>query len=335
MEKNELVSIIVPVYNVEKYVERCLQTLMQQTYENIEIIIVDDGSPDRSGAICDEYALKDPRIHVIHQMNQGISGARNTGLEAAKGEFLAFVDSDDWVSPEMVEVLLNLMKQYEANISVCGTEICSDKGHVAFHSDALDETCVYTRDEAMEELLDDQKIRNVLWNKLYSKNLFDGIRFPVGRVFEDIAITYRVIDRANRIVYSGSPLYCYFKSDNSIIRSDYSAKKLDKVVALKCRAEFYKAYYPELVDKASKTYIKSALNSLVGSYEKKKELNDHRETTRTEVLNWIKENPVQLSKKDQLACRMLEKGMDTYDAIITRACRVIGMFQNNSKRMGK
>lgn len=331
----ELVSVIVPVYNVEKYVERCIQTLLEQTYSNIEIIIIDDGSPDNSGLICDYYASRDERIKVIHQANQGLSGARNTGIEAAKGQYLSFVDSDDWVSTEMVGFLYNHLKQYDAQISVCGTEICSDKGHVAYHSDNLEEICVFTREEAMRELLDDHKIRNVSWNKLYKKELFNGVRFPVGMVFEDIATTYQLIDKAQRVVYSGRPLYCYYKSDQSIIRSSFSVKKFDKVTALKKRAEFYKTRYPKLADKASETYVKSALNSLVGSYEKKDDLSKYRQLVRTDLLNWLQENSaIKLSPKNQIAYWALRKGMRVFDAIITRACLVVGKFQNNTKRMG-
>ena len=332
--EKELVSVIVPVYNVEKYVERCLQTLIRQTYQNIEIIIVDDGSPDRSGAICDEMAQHDTRIRTIHQANQGLSGARNTGIEAANGEYLVFVDSDDWVSVEMVEVLYDLLQRTDAQIAACGTEICSDSGHMAYYSDDLEEIRVYTREEAMRELLDDRLIRNVTWNKLYRKELFDVVRFPVGMIFEDIATTYRTLDLTERVAYCGRPLYCYYKSEESIIRSPFSAKKFDKVTALKMRAEFYKSHYPELAGKASETYVKSALNSLVGSYGQN-ELNKYRQKVRTELLGWLKENPEgQMSSKDRIACWMLGKGMVAYDATITKVCFLIGKFQNNTKRMG-
>ena len=333
--EKELVSVIVPVYNVEKYVGRCLQTIMQQTYQNIEIIIVDDGSPDRSGLICEEIAQKDSRIRVIHQENQGLSGARNTGIEAANGAYLAFVDSDDWIRSEMIEVLYNLMQQTDAEIGACGTEICSDSGHVAYYSDNQEEVCVFTRNEAMQELLEDHRIRNVTWNKLYRKAVFEEVRFPRGMIFEDIATTYKVLDLAERVAYCGRPLYCYYKSEESIIRSNFSAKKFDKVIALKMRAEFYKSHYPEQAGKASETYVKSALNCLVGSYGQD-ELNEYRQAVRTELLDWLRENPTgQLPPKDRLACRLLERGIAAYDATITRACLLIGKFQNNTKRMGK
>lgn len=331
----ELISIIVPVYNVEKYVERCIKTLTQQTYKNIEIIIIDDGTPDNAGIICDELSKKDERIKVIHQKNQGLSGARNTGIEEARGKYLLFVDSDDWVHEDMVEVLYHLLVDNNAQIAACGTEIVGDKGHIAYFSDDLEEIKVFSTEEAMIELPLDERIRNVAWNKLYKKELFTDIRFPVGMIFEDIATTYRLIDKAEIIVYCGKPLYCYYKSESSILRSEFSSKWFDKVTACKMRAEYYQIHYPDFSKRVSLYYVRSVLNTLAFSSKKNKVLKLDREIIRQDVICWIENNSdLKLPFTFRVAYRVLKAGLSLYDLIISHVYLFIVNHKHNDKKMG-
>lgn len=200
MENTEtlpLISIIVPVYNVKNYLEKCLQSICGQTYKNLEIILIDDGSSDGSGELCDLFAQRDGRIKVIHQTNAGQSAARNRGLAVAQGEFLGFVDSDDWIEPDMYEFLYHLLKANGADISICSHY--RDKGGKSVAKYASGEQFVFTRDEAVRALAVDKHVRNYMVDKLFKRSLFAGIVFPVNRVFEDLAICYRVFYGAGRL----------------------------------------------------------------------------------------------------------------------------------------
>lgn len=201
MENTEtlpLISIIVPVYNVKDYLSKCLQSICGQTYKNLEIILIDDGSSDGSGELCDLFAQRDGRIKVIHQANAGQSAARNRGLAVAQGEFLGFVDSDDWIEPDMYEFLYCLLKENEADISICSH--CRDKDGRSVAKYASGKQFVFTRDEGIRALAVDKHIRNYVWDKLYKRCLFSDIAFPLNRIFEDIAISYQVFYKAENIV---------------------------------------------------------------------------------------------------------------------------------------
>ena len=315
--QNDIISIIVPVYNVERYVERCVSSLASQTYRNLEIILIDDGSPDNSGKICDELALRDSRIIVKHQENKGI-----------------FVDADDWVHEEYIRILYQQIVTYNAQISACGTEIRSDQGHIAYYFQDLQSIRVFHKDEAMRELLMDQMIRNVAWNKLYQKDLFDEIRFPEGRIFEDIATTYRLIDKTEIIVFTGVPLYYYYKSEESIIRSKYTKAKFDKLTAERERAEFFRNHYPSMFLTASGIYVKSTLNALVASAGIA-DLKNERLKVRLDLLLWLKnEKKLRLPLKDRMAIVLLKTSLSLYDATVCKVCHVIAKYQNNEQRMG-
>lgn len=177
-----LISIIVPVYNVKDYLEKCLQSICVQTYKNLEIILIDDGSSDGSGELCDLFAQRDGRIKVIHQTNAGQSAARNRGLAVAQGEFLGFVDSDDWIEPDMYEFLYHLLKENGADISICSHYRDKGKKSVAKYSSG--EQFVFTRDEGIRALVVDRRIRNYVWDKLYKRRLFSGITFPLNRILK-------------------------------------------------------------------------------------------------------------------------------------------------------
>ncbi len=214
----DLISIIVPFYNVEKYASKCIKSVINQTYKNIEIILIDDGSPDNCGKICDEYAKKDKRIKVIHKKNGGLSDARNTGLKIAKGKYIGFVDSDDYIANDMYEYLYKLIKDNNADISMCSV-------HEFFENDTIEikesneEEIVYSKEDAIKELLLDKKIRSHSWNKLYKKELFSNIEYPFGKKMEDIAVTYKLFLKSNKIVYGNQIKYFYLQRSNGIMLS--------------------------------------------------------------------------------------------------------------------
>lgn len=212
---NDLISIIVPVYNVEKYIEKCVNSIINQTYKNIEIILVDDGSKDRSGEICDELKLKDNRIKIIHKQNGGLSDARNAGMKIANGNYIGFVDSDDYIKEDMFETLYELCKKYNSDISIVSYyEIYHDKIIGVRDSKKLYEL---NKIDAMKEILIDRAIQSYAWNKLFKRELFEQIEFPTNKNFEDIATTLLLFERADKVVLLEDPKYYYVRRDDSIV----------------------------------------------------------------------------------------------------------------------
>ncbi|MBP1613151.1 MAG: putative glycosyltransferase [Bacteroidetes bacterium] len=203
-----LISIIIPVYNIEDYLRKCLISIIEQTYRNLEIIIINDGSTDNTPIICDEFATHDNRIKVIHQKNNGLSYSRNVGLDNAHGVYIGFVDGDDWIEKDMYETLYNLIIQYKADISICThfSEF-SDTTEIDSNNDGIIQEL--NRDEAIICLLQDTKIRNYLWEKLSKRELFNDIRFPTGKIFEDMAVQHKVFHNAQKVVLSSIPKYHY------------------------------------------------------------------------------------------------------------------------------
>lgn len=243
----KLVSVIVPVYKVEPYLESCFDSILCQSYKNFELIAVDDGSPDKCGEICDEYARKDSRIKVIHQRNGGLSAARNAAIDIAIGDYLTFVDSDDFVFPEYLERLVSLCDKYDADMSVCGYTRCafSDTPNtMAYKQEGEKEE--YFSEDRMKIFFSTKKINTVAWGKLYDRKIFDRLRYPVGKYNEDIFTTYLAVDLAKKIAVSDYIGYAYRQNENSIINEVYSKRKWDSVEGSLIRAEFIKSHYPEL-----------------------------------------------------------------------------------------
>ena len=214
MEK-DLISIIIPVYKVEKYLEKCIESVLKQTYKNLQIILVDDGSPDSCGKICDEYAKKDVRIEVIHKENGGLSDARNVGISKAKGKYIGFVDSDDYIKNDMYEILYTLIKKYNADVSICNLyDVIDEKEYIRNKENQIQE---YNRIDILKEILLDRNIQSYAWNKLYKKELFDEIKYPVGKKYEDIGTTFYVLEKCKKVVVTGRPEYYYLKRADSLV----------------------------------------------------------------------------------------------------------------------
>ena len=241
----DLISIIVPIYKVEAYLDTCVQSIVDQTYTNLEIILVDDGSPDNCGAMCDVWAKKDDRIKVVHKENGGLSDARNAGMAVATGTYIGFVDSDDYIHATMYETLYAAMKENGAQIAECDrANFSDDQPPVVF--DEIGASDAYTAEKALAELIVDGVFRQTVWNKLYTREVIGDVLFPVGKTNEDEFWTYRVFGAANTVVHVTAPLYFYYQRSDSIIHT-YNAKRLHCLEALKQRDVYVREHYPALI----------------------------------------------------------------------------------------
>lgn len=215
-----MISVIVPVYKVEPYLQQCVDSILNQTYRDLEVLLIDDGSLDRCGEICDEYGRKDKRVRVFHTENRGLSAARNLGLQEATGEYIGFVDADDWIEPNMYEVLLKRLEETRADICVCGL------WYEYFDSKNVSQLkeVVYTGKKSVCALIDGT-IQSYAWNKLYCRDIFKCIKYPEGKNFEDIVTTYRLFVNARKVSLISIPEYHYRIREGSITQT-HSAKNL-------------------------------------------------------------------------------------------------------------
>ena len=214
---SEKISIIIPIYNVEQYLEKCIESVIHQTYNNLEIILVDDGSSDKSGEICNQYAMIDKRIRVIHKDNGGISSARNEGLKVATGEYICFMDSDDYLELDMYETLYELIKENDADISM--VSFFEEVPNMPAKCKNSMKKHIYEDDVILQELLINKNLQNVVWNKMFAKKLFEGIVFPEGIIYEDIGTTFYIFEKANKLVYLEVPKYHHIIRNGSAIET--------------------------------------------------------------------------------------------------------------------
>ena len=228
MQKEPLISIIIPVYKVEKYIGKCVESVRAQTYQNIEIILVDDGSPDNCGSICDDYARIDDRIVVVHKENGGLSDARNTGIDIAKGEFIGFVDSDDYIEKDMYEYLARLVVEHHADLATCGMYECyEDQAPIVQKADYIE---VVDRVGAVRRALESQ-ITMYAVDKLFSKKLFEKVRFKQGKIYEDAFIIIDLLEQVDKAVLSNEQKYYYIKRRGSISNLSFNERTNDIVEA--------------------------------------------------------------------------------------------------------
>ncbi len=228
MNNNELISIIVPIYNVEKYLVKCIDSIISQNYTNIEIILVNDGSSDDSGIICDEYARKDNRIRVIHKINSGISDARNVAIDKALGEYYTFIDSDDYVDVEYISTLYKNLLDNHSDISIGGYDTFYGKTDKKQSFDNI--VKVYDNRGALENMLYQKNIYTSAWGKLYNKRLFANIRYPSGKNCEDLGTTYKLIYAANKISTITNPIYHYYYRLNGLSKAQFNITRMDGLV---------------------------------------------------------------------------------------------------------
>lgn len=253
------ISIIIPIYNVEEYLPQCLESVIRQTYPDLEIILVNDGSTDSCAAICEAYAQKDSRIQVIHKKNGGLSDARNAGLRMATGDFISFVDSDDVLDLHFCQKLLSALLENKADIAECRFIAFEQEDELKNWSSVHPgKTEVFRTDKALE-LLMHEHFKQVVWNKLYRKEVIAGLEFPVGKINEDEFWTYQVFSHAQKILRIQEVLYFYRQQESSIMGRRYSISRLDGLQALEERIGFIKIHFPHLENLAIQKFCLGAL----------------------------------------------------------------------------
>lgn len=246
-EVSPLVSIIIPVYNVEKFLNRCMESVLGQTYENLEVILIDDGSPDGCPQICDEYAVKDSRVCVIHKKNEGQAIARNIGIDRCRGDYISFVDSDDWLEPDAIEHMVQIAQSSQVDMVIAERRFVKKDSVVCSPYIPLE--------GEKSTFLDDIQAIKVFceknwapWARLYKKILYEGIRFPNYRIFEDEAIMFQLIQQSKRIAYTNKVIYNYAVREESTTKQQYSKRRIDGVRAWKGNLDFLEKNYPFAVD---------------------------------------------------------------------------------------
>lgn len=297
MEK-PLISVIVPVYKVEQYLDRCLKSIVNQTYKNLEIILIDDGSPDNCPLICDEWKKKDNRIKVIHIQNQGVSAARNIGLDVATGTYIGFVDSDDWIADDMYELLLGNALETGADISHCSFYKAES---VTSYSEGMGTGTrfICNNPKGIEECLKIESFILSIWNKLYKKQVLEDVRFEVGHyISEDTLFNFLAFKKSKKTIYDGKPKYYYFTRINSAIESSFSKKNLDVIFFTNRILQLTKQYYPDLLDYAERRdVIENILmvNSIITSKHKQDYADEYES-----IMNKLKSYAKQANKNTKL-----------------------------------
>lgn len=254
---NPLISVIIPIYNVEKYLDSCIASVANQTYKNLEIILVDDGSPDLCPQICDDWATKDSRVRVIHKTNSGLSNARNTGLQNSAGEYIYFLDSDDWIELDMIQSLYEACSQNNVLLSVCGRyAFFEENNHIQIDKcPTRDEVVAST--EFVSQMLIGNHCDSSACDKLFHRSLWNSFRFPEGLIYEDVAIMYKVVLSTSRIATIRRPLYYYRRHPNSIVTSGFTKKLFDYPINTRKLLEDIKQNHAELFEHACWTHTKA------------------------------------------------------------------------------
>ncbi len=277
MSEDIKVSIVVPIYNVEKYLDRCIKSILNQTYKNIEIILVDDGSADESGAIADRYADTDDRIRVIHKANGGLSDARNAGIDICGGEYICFVDSDDAIDSRYVSCMLEACQKNDADIAICRFENV-EADYTVHEGNITVAEEVMTSIEALQSIYSANNVNTVVaWNKLYSAKLWKDVRYPKGRIHEDEATTYKLLHKAKKVVSLDTVLYYYYRNASGITGSTFSHKRLDILWAIEQRMEYFKNN--GLMDLYEKDSYKYLCKLLTCYYQVKHMSGDNKQLT--------------------------------------------------------
>ena len=239
-----LVTVIIPVYNVEDYLKKCIESVLSQTYKNLEVFLIDDGSTDNCPKICDELASKDSRVIAIHKKNEGQGVARNVALDECKGKYIAFVDSDDLIKPNMIESMVGAIERNNSDIALCGIAV---NNGIKFHDEPMfsNEVC-WNTEQLMKEYVTTPYVSTVIWNKIYKKILFDGIHFPNFRANEDAYVLHRVLGRCKKAVHIGECMYIQNIRPNSTEQSPFSEKKLALLDCAQSMIDYYKSNFPNL-----------------------------------------------------------------------------------------
>lgn len=290
---SELISVIVPVYNVEQYLKKCIDSIIAQTYENIEIILIDDGSTDNSGTICDDYKIKNPKIRVFHKINGGLSSARNLGIEKSKGKYLTFVDSDDTIEKDYIEYLYNLIKKYNTEMSICSYNVIKNK-KIDFGKNLEEE--LLSTEKCLYRLLCEKGFTISACAKMYNKTLFDNIRFPLNKLCEDNGTTYKLIMKCPTIAYGNIAKYNYLIRKDSITTSSFNIKKMDLIELVDMMCDDIYNKYPSLEDVILKKRNNARFSILRQLLE---EDNTRYLNIQNEIINYLKNNYHQIIKNKE------------------------------------
>lgn len=288
---NDLISVIVPVYNIEGYLDKCIDSIVHQTYKNLEILLVNDGSTDTSGKKCDVWAEKDKRIKVIHALHAGVSSARNTGIDSATGEYISFVDGDDWIAPQMYETLYHNASKYMADISCCGIAQKKIDGKISTLADGA--LKFYNREQLIKGFFDDSLIKETMYgpcNKIIKKTLLKDIKFnPRFAIGEDLLFMFECLEVAENVVLDNKPMYQYIKRSGSATTSSFSEKRMH-----------YISVVDKLMEKCKEKYLYAYCASIKWAYMHKlvimRQLNHYASVKKqyqkeyTEYKNFLKEN---------------------------------------------
>ena len=263
MKQMPLISVIVPVYKVEKYLDQCIRSIAEQTYAHLEILLVDDGSPDGCGAICDAWAAKDSRIRVIHKENGGAGHARNVGMDQARGDLIGFIDSDDYIEPHMYAHLESLMTE-DVDLAEC-TIALTEADDLQMEDGSNARVCVVTGEEAMALHIRDEIFCQTPPNKLYRRSVIGDIRFPVGNLIDDEFFTYRVIGNCRKLAHSSCCMYAHRQQQGRAMTRPFSLKRLEGVRAKRQRLQYLQERMPNLVEEAQLDLFMTSLYAMQGS----------------------------------------------------------------------
>ena len=323
----ELISVIVPVYEVEPFLDHCVQSIVDQTYKNLEIILVDDGSPDNCPVICDAWAEKDSRIKVIHKENGGLSDARNWGLQAATGELISFVDSDDRIGPEFYERLAKALEEDNSDIAACTVEMVWEDNIASNQILTIQTNRVLTRNEAQKALLEETLLKQPVWYKLYRRKTIQDIIFEVGKYHEDVYWSYQIVGNARRVSVIDYIGYYYFQRPGSIMGEEYSLRRLDAIDAYERRYRYLAEFFPNLEREARLLIIESCIyhGQMVLKY-----LSGKEQKQALDYLNEVK-NRYPIKHSDYADRKITHRlWLDLVQVSLLVVCRV-----KNSLRVGK
>ncbi len=298
---NPLVSVIIPVYNTKKYLRRCLNSVQGQTYQNLEIIIINDGSTDNSINICEEFRKKDERVVVVSQVNKGLSAARNTGIDICHGDFITFVDSDDSIEKNYTKYLLELVSKGESDIAICAhEEVRREKVICNFGKGFLEKQ--YSTEECLQDMLNEKGFTLSSWGKLYDKKLFKNIRFPEGKLHEDIGTTYKLIMNAKKISYGPEPKYIYYLHNNSITSSGFNKQKLDIITQTDEMCKEILRRFPKMTDTILARKIHSRF-SVLRLMVNEKNIDEETRIEKKKITNFLKNHRVYIAKSPSIPKR--------------------------------
>ncbi len=294
-ETYDQISVVIPIYKVEQYLNECVESVVNQTYKNLEIILVDDGSPDNCPKICDEWAKKDGRIKVIHKKNGGVSDARNAGIKVATGKYISFVDSDDYIENNLYEIAINKLKDNNAQLFIFGrTYLYGQKKEIKYSKEI---ELIMDTEEALDKMNMFQYYDVAVWDKIYERNLFDGIEFPKGKLCEDWYTIYKVIDRVTKVVYNSKPFYVYRQRENSITHSNNIKINREPIYASKEVLDYIKEKHPSIVSNALAKYVISC----IGVYNNYLYYTSDTRIEKEEILKIVKDNYKEVIKNKDLS----------------------------------